>query len=116
VKWIWNLGGQIVETTNSSLPPTVINQTGEVTVTLKVASARGCLSDEAVKKIPLSSRPLAGNEIPTTTCVNDEIIFSDKSIITAGQIKQWSWNLDDGNGWKTYSNNASQKATYTSFG
>jgi gliding motility-associated-like protein len=117
VRWIWDFGnGKKLDTNSAVIRPVVLNATGDLPIQLTVGSIGGCFSDIKTKTISLSSKPLAAYSIPVTTCVNDEIVFEDKSTIVTGKIVKWSWNLNDGNGFSPFTNNVSQKKRYNTFG
>jgi len=117
VRWIWDFGnGKKLDTNSAVIPPFALNATGDLPIKLTVGSLGGCFSDIKTKTISLSSKPLAAYSIPAITCVNDEIVFEDKSTILTGNIVRWSWNLNDGNGFSPFTNNVSQKKRYTTYG
>jgi gliding motility-associated-like protein len=114
---LWNFGtaGSLV----SAITDTVkvrFNQAGTVTMRMKVKSPRGCLSDDTVHQFILSSIPLARYDVPAVTCVNKDLTFTDRSTITTGSIVRWSWDLADGNGFRSSTSNADQTARFNTYG
>ena len=117
VRWGWDFGnGKKLDTNRSVIPPVVLGLAGDVPVTLKVGSARGCFSDDVTKLVRLSSKPLPSYTIPNVTCINTNITFKDASTIQSGSIVKWRWNLDNGAGFKEFTNNGDQVSPYASFG
>ena len=117
VRWVWDFGnGKKLDTNSAQIPPAVLGLAGDIPVTLKVGSARGCFSDDVIKTVKLSSKPLPSYTVPSITCINTNITFKDASTIQSGSIVKWRWNLDNGAGFKEFTNNIDQVSTYASFG
>lgn len=117
VRWVWDFGnGKKLDTNSALVPPTVIGLAGDIPIKLKVGSARGCFSDEVTKKIQLSSKPVPAYTIPNITCINTDIVFKDASTIQSGTITKWRWNLDNGEGFREYTDNGDRISPYPSFG
>lgn len=116
VRWQWNFGGKLLDTNRSVLNPVVLGKSGAVDISLKVGSARGCFSDVKNKTIQLSSKPLARYEVLGNSCINDDIVFKEKSSILNGNITKWRWNLDDGNGFSEQTISAALQKKYTTWG
>ncbi len=117
VRWIWNLGdGRIIDTTKGKLSPVRYSLPNDYRIGLKIVSSLGCFSEDSIKTISISSKPVAGFSIPNIKCVNQDIIFTDVSTNVSGKITKWFWNLDDGNGQRIMSVNSNQTARYLLFG
>ena len=117
VRWVWDFGnGKKLDTNSALIPPVVLGLAGDVPVKLKVGSPRGCFSDDVTKTVKLSSKPLPAYTVPSITCINTNITFKDASTIQSGTIVKWRWNLDNGAGFKEYTNNGDQVSPYSSFG
>ena len=117
VRWVWDFGnGKKLDTNSALIPPVVLGLAADVPVTLKVGSARGCFSDDVTKLVRLSSKPVTAYTVPSITCINTNITFKDASTIQSGTIVKWRWNLDNGAGFKEYTNNGDQVNPYASFG
>lgn len=116
-RWVWDFGnGKTLDTTSAVIPKIYFKDALNYSVSLKVASKRGCFSDPFQKTINLTSIPKSSYTIPAVTCVQNNITFTDASTITTGSIVKWRWNLDDGNGFKEYPTNAAQQAMYPTWG
>jgi gliding motility-associated-like protein len=114
---IWNFGA--AGNPSSAITDTVkarFNQAGNISMSMKVKSPRGCFSDDTTHTITLSSIPLARYAVPPVTCVNKDLTFTDQSTITTGSIVRWSWDLADGNGFKSLSSNTGQTARFNTYG
>lgn len=117
VRWVWDFGnGKKLDTNSAVIATVVIGLAGDIPVKLKVGSARGCFSDEVSKTIRLSSKPIPAYTIPNITCINTNIVFKDASTIQSGSIAKWRWNLDNGAGFKEYTDNGDRVSPYASFG
>lgn len=114
---LWNFG--TAGSPTSAITDTVkarFNQAGTITMRMKVRSPRGCLSDDTVHQFILSSVPQARYDVPAVTCVNKDLTFTDRSTITTGNIVRWSWDLADGNGFRSMTTNAAQTARFDTYG
>ena len=117
VRWIWDFGnGKKLDTNSVLIPPVVIGLAGDISVKLKVGSSRGCFSDEVTKTIRLSSKPVPAYTVPNITCINTDIVFKDASTIQSGSIVKWRWNLDNGAGFREFTDNGDRVSPYASFG
>lgn len=117
VKWFWDFGNgskQVTDKTPSSKQG--FPEDKDYIVSLNVQSRLGCLSDTTRKTIFLTSKPKSTYTIPSITCVNGVISFTDASTIPRGNIVKWRWNLDDGNGFKEFNANTTQQASYANWG
>jgi gliding motility-associated-like protein len=114
---LWNFG--TAGNSTSAITDTVkarFNQAGTITMRMRVKSPRGCLSDDTVHQFILSSVPLARYDVPAVTCVNKDLTFTDRSTITTGSIVRWSWDLADGNGFRSLTNNSAQTGRFATYG
>lgn len=117
VRWVWDFGnGKKLDTNSAVIPATVLGLAGDIPIKLKVGSARGCFSDEVSKTVRLSSKPVPAYTIPNITCINTDIVFKDASTIQSGSIVKWRWNLDNGAGFREFTDNSDRATPYASFG
>ncbi len=63
-------------------------------VSLVVSSVEGCV-DTATSMVTVFDRPVADFST-TPVCLNDTILFSDSSTVSAGFIANWNWDFDNG--------------------
>ncbi len=117
VRWIWEFSdGTKASTQNPSKTFTTANN---YSVKLTSVTDFGCIAQTS-KSINISAKPIANFTIPTTLCLNSNIVFTDASSIVAGTasntIAQWKWNFDNGAGVITSTSNATQNVTYSSWG
>lgn len=89
---------------------------GSYAIKLKVYNDIGCVSAEQSQTLNISPKPVAKFTVPATTCVNDNIVFTDASTVQTGTVGKRTWNLDNGAGPVDVAGGAAQSATYTTFG
>ncbi|MEN9686240.1 MAG: hypothetical protein RLZZ28_2026, partial [Bacteroidota bacterium] len=119
VKWIWDYSDGTKDTLSSSVAkPKLYGSagTGSYDIKLKVATDIGCVSNETIKTLVLSSKPVAAYTVPAIRCVNNNIVFTDASTIQIGSIAKWSWDLANGAGLVTNTSNAAQTTQYSTYG
>lgn len=90
--WTWDFGdGQTLTATNASPVKHRYEGTGAVTVSLQVATARGCKSLRREQTIDLHPLPLVSFGVPEV-CIDDPFArFSDSSTIADGRKDRFSW-------------------------
>lgn len=114
IRWVWNFGNNnLLDTLSAIIPSRKLIGAGDINISMKLASEKGCFSEPLTKIISLSSKPKATYTIPPTTCINDQIGFADASSIVIGTIKKWSWDLNNNQGIKSFTNNDPQIARYS---
>ncbi|MGC4103319.1 PKD domain-containing protein [Ferruginibacter sp.] len=95
--WEWDFGdGSALNNTQN--PSHVFAAAGSYTVSLKVTTSKGCISNPvAAKTVVVNARPLAGFIIPEV-CLSDTYAqFTDTSKVAAPSfINGWEWNFGDG--------------------
>lgn len=117
IRWRWNNGaGTLFDKTDSSYTAFKYNNAGTFTFTHDVISDIGCVSIPFTQTITLNNKPVAGWVVPTLTCINGVVSFSDVSVAPNGTIATRIWNLDDGNGAFSRTTNASVQTTYSTWG
>lgn len=116
-RWVWDFGnGKKLDTNSAIIPKIPFKDPITYSISMKVASKKGCFSDPIQKTINLSSIPISKYTVPEVTCVKNNILFTDASTISTGSIVKWRWNLDDGKGFTEFTTSQSQQATYTTWG
>jgi hypothetical protein len=103
----WNFNGE--GTSSNENPKYLFNNVGMKDITLIVRSANGC-SDMITKSFPVKLQAKA-NFIANDVCEGDEVSFTNKSFVAAGDL-QYEWRLGDGN----TSNKTSPKHAYAASG
>ncbi len=91
--WLWNFG----DNTTSALqnPRHLYTNPGNYKVTLTVNNVNGCGSDTSQMLI-ITHKPVAAFTASTPDCINQNVIFTDKSTSADGKIIQWIWDFGDG--------------------
>lgn len=93
-RWYWDFGDG--GTSNLANPSYKYNTAGNKTVRHAAITDVGCLSDTAVRVVPISDPPVARYGISAPYCEKSTITFSDSSTIAVGSIARWRWDLGDG--------------------
>jgi len=117
IRALWNFGPKgVIDTTAAFQPRIRFGQPGRHSVSLRVRSALGCLSDDTAKSFLLSAVPQARYLTPAVTCVNKTLTLSDASTIIQGTIVKWRWDLADGGGFREFNNPTPQSTSYNTWG
>jgi gliding motility-associated-like protein len=92
--WTWNFGdGSPVS--NLQNPTHTYAAAGSYTVTLQVATDKGCISSVRSKVVIVSPQPVSGFELPEV-CLSDAFAqFTDTSSVASGSISSWLWDFGD---------------------
>ncbi len=116
IRWLWDMGnGTNFDLTNNTHSASY-SQFGVFNVKLRSISDIGCVSDEVIKPISITTKPVASFSYSAIRCLNNDITFTDASTTQSGTITKWTWNLDDGAGAVTATSNAAKVAQYASTG
>lgn len=93
-QWNWQINNNPVIIQNPALVPT---NAGDLSVSLVVSTAEGCVSDTLQKVITVHLQPHAQLAFGEELCENRLINFTDKSYFAATtneQITVWNWLMD----------------------
>jgi gliding motility-associated-like protein len=93
VKWNWDLGDGITDTTTN--PVYRYATAGTKTVKLFVFTDKGCSSDTLSKPVVINPLPSASFSLSSPLCEARAIIFTDQSKANTGSIARWNWNFAD---------------------
>lgn len=101
LSYLWNFGDPGSGVSNTSIlknPVHIYNAVGPYTVTLQVTSSSGCTSVNTLIYNDIHPQPIADfiSDV-TETCVNSNILFTDKSIGADAVVNTWNWSFGDGN-------------------
>ncbi|MBS1526278.1 MAG: PKD domain-containing protein [Bacteroidetes bacterium] len=91
--WLWDFGdGQtsIVQNPSHQYP-----NAGDYNVHLSINNENGCSSVYS-QTIHITPKPVASFKYSAPGCAGQDVTFTDFSSSSAGTIKQWIWNFDDG--------------------
>jgi PKD repeat protein len=81
VRWVWNFANGVkIDTTKQIQPKIHFLKASDYNVSLKVASVRGCFSDDSLKTVRLSSKPKPAYKVQDIKCVDKSITFEDVSL------------------------------------
>ncbi|MEY2596798.1 MAG: hypothetical protein RI965_2070 [Bacteroidota bacterium] len=117
VRWVWDFAnGSKVDTVKMIQPKVKFSKALDYNVSLKVASVRGCFSDDTVKVVRLSSKPKPLYKVPAVRCVDKSITFENLSSIDTGAIAKWRWNFDTSVVFIEDTSNISHQLSYKKFG
>jgi gliding motility-associated-like protein len=90
--WFWNFSNGTATTQNTT---NTFTSTGNQTITLAVSTSAGC-KDTITKNIFVNPLPTAGY-LGNSYCP-DSAMFTDKSSVTPGNVKSWTWTFGDSTG------------------
>jgi len=95
-RWYWDFGDG---TKDSVRNPTHKYLTADTfTVKFAMVSNQGCLSDTIIRTIIVNPKPAASFTIASGPyCKDRNILITNTSTISSGNITNWSWNMGDGN-------------------
>ncbi|MFZ9262171.1 MAG: PKD domain-containing protein [Chitinophagaceae bacterium] len=117
VRWVWNFANGVkVDTIKQIQPKIHFLKASDYNVSLKVASVRGCFSDDSLKTVRLSSKPRPAYKVQDIKCVDKSITFEDVSTIDTGSIVKWRWNFDTSNVYIEDTLSTSHNLVYNKFG
>ena len=95
VRWVWDFAnGEKLDTSKRIQPKIKLPKAIDYNVKLRVASVRGCFSDDSVKVVRLSTRPKPLYKAQDIKCIDKVIQFDDASSIDTGAIVKWRWDFD----------------------
>lgn len=92
VQWSWDFGDGSITNIQNPYHNYVVG--GAYTIKLTSFTNQGCNASIS-KTIIFHPTPVASFD-NTKTCINSNVTFTDKSIISSGEITNWSWNFGDG--------------------
>lgn len=109
-EWNWMVNGNTIPDAEASveklLPP------GDHTITLKVKSREGCISETTGKTITIQEHPHIQMEKTADACKNEPVLFVAANSHPPLPVQSWHWDLGDG----TTANEALLTHTYHSGG
>lgn len=116
-QWIWTYGDNTSNTYNSKTNPSkTYTAPGNYNINLKVVTDIGCVADKTIP-VSLTSVPEVVFSGPSNKCLNDSVLFNIvSSNVQNGNIVEWRWDLDDGNGVTSYANGNPVGTKYTTVG
>jgi len=94
IKWSWEMGDGSNEGVKSFSYKYA--KAGSYLVKFSSINDIGCLSDTAEKTVKIDELPLAKFSLPTVTCNNDSILFSNESSLPVNTLATFYWNFGDG--------------------
>ena len=98
-RWLWEFSDGTSLTDQH--PSKLFTVGGNYTAKLTSITDYGCFAT-ATKPVNISAKPVAGFTVPSLTCENTNILFTDISTIAPGTsgntISKWKWDLDNGSG------------------
>ncbi|NEU09516.1 PKD domain-containing protein [Flavihumibacter sp. R14] len=96
--WLWDFGDSLSTDNTSTLqnPVHIFSEGGTYKVKLTVTNESNCEPVVLVKELVILSRPKAVFEIAPDICETKPVLFTDRSIVTQGEINKWNWDFGDG--------------------
>ncbi|MEY3349876.1 MAG: hypothetical protein RLY46_1915, partial [Bacteroidota bacterium] len=116
-RWVWDFANGVkLDTTKQVNPKVKLSKAIDYNVKLKVASVRGCFSDDSIKIVRLSSRPNSSYKVQDIKCIDKVIQFDDASSIDTGKIVKWRWDFDTSGGFIQDTASSSHNLIYNKYG
>lgn len=94
IKWKWEFGDATTDTVK--IAKKKYTTAGTYNVKLTSYTDIGCIGD-TIKQFVISSQPEAKFGIQDTTCIGNNINFTDSSSIAVGNLVKWYWDFGNGN-------------------
>lgn len=94
--WRWDFGDG-TPVSNEQNPVHNFATSGNFKIKLSVSAENGCFSQVAEKDIFINPKATALFKAAAITCVNNEILFTDESSVSDGNIVKWTWDFGDVN-------------------
>jgi gliding motility-associated-like protein len=117
VRWVWDFAnGEQLDTTKQIQPKIKLSKAIDYNVKLKVASVRGCFSDDSVKVVKLSTKPKPSYKVQDIKCIDKTIQFDDASKIDTGSIVKWRWDFDTSGTFIQDTASSTHSLIYNSYG
>ncbi len=94
--WYWNFAnGQTMNGTTSS-PTILYAAAGTFQVKLVVSSNQGCVSDTVTKPHIVNPLPVGAFINSAPICETKQVLFTNQSTPSVGNITRWYWTMGDG--------------------
>jgi len=117
VRWVWDFAnGEKLDTNQQIEPKVKLPKAVDYNVKLKIASVRGCFSDDSVKVVKLSSKPNSSYKVQDIKCIDKTIQFDDASKIDTGSIVKWRWDFDTSRTFIQDTASSSHSLIYNTYG
>jgi gliding motility-associated-like protein len=117
VRWVWDFAnGEQLDTAKQIQPKIKLSKAIDYNVKLKVASVRGCFSDDSVKVVKLSTKPKPTYKVQDIKCIDKTIQFDDASKIDTGSIVKWRWDFDTSGTFIQDTASSTHSLIYNSYG
>lgn len=117
VRWVWDFAnGEKLDTNKQIEPKVKLPKAVDYNVKLKIASVRGCFSDDSVKVVKLSSKPKPSYKVQDIKCIDKTIQFDDASKIDTGSIVKWRWDFDTSRTFIQDTASSSHSLIYNTYG
>lgn len=113
--WRWDFGDGTPISTEKN-PLHIFEKEGNYTVKLSVSAENGCFSLMSEKDILINPKAIAAFKAAAVTCVNNDILFTDESIVSDGNIVKWTWDFGDINSSSNTSSLQNPTHNYNSIG
>lgn len=93
-EWNWTVEGNAIPGPEQSLERML--PAGDHTITLRVKTLEGCVSETASKVITIQQHPRIHVEETADACKNDPVLFVAANSDPALPVQSWHWDLGDG--------------------
>jgi gliding motility-associated-like protein len=93
-KWYWTING--THYNEQQLPSLPTTNSGEIKVSLSVATQEGCISEEISKTISIIPKPVISIPASSNLCAGDTLKLTAISILPENPVISWNWASSGG--------------------
>lgn len=93
-KWLWDFGDHAIDSIQN--PKHIYINADTFSVSLNAITSEGCRTDTTIKNVIINPLPVAAFGFVGLSCRDQQIVFSDSSKPSIGNITSQAWTFGDG--------------------